>query len=330
MCKIKDYKSGFFEKLRNKKIFLSGGTGFFGKSILDYLNQVEEWRGSLYILSRNPDKFCKNNPELTNLPRLNFVQGDIRDFDYSTLPDFDYVVHAATEANSKLNAEKPDEMYSVIVDGTKHILKMCARKKVRRLLYVSSGAVYGVQPPDMPNIAEDYPCRPVNPYGKGKLDAEKICLANAANTVIARCFAFVGPYLPLDKHFAIGNFINNILHNEDISIQGDGTPYRSYMYADDLVEWLFTLLLEGKSNEAYNVGSDEAVSIAGLAEEVAEFSRSKRQNINIAKKKTDGTLAPRYVPSIDKVRKELGLNCKVSLEKAIMKTINYHKGKEQL
>ena len=310
------------ESLQYKKIFLSGGTGFFGKSILDYLNQVEEWRGSLYILSRNPDKFCKSNPELTNLPRLNFVQGDIRDFDYSTLPDFDYVVHAATEADSKLNAEKPDEMYSVIVDGTKHILEMCAAKKVRRLLYVSSGAVYGVQPPDLPNVAEDYPCSPVNAYGKGKLDAENICLAADTDTVIARCFAFVGPYLPLDKHFAIGNFINNVLNGEDINILGDGTPYRSYMYAGDLIEWLFTILLEGNSNEIYNVGSDKAVSIAELAKLVSGFSLSKQPNVNIAKLKIDGILAPRYVPSIEKAERELGLKCRTSLHESLEKTIN--------
>ena len=283
------------------------------------------WEGNLYILSRNPDKFRIENPELADLSGLDFVQGDIRDFDYSPLPDFDYVIHAATEADSKFTAENPDEMYSVIVDGTKHILKMCAEKKIRRLLYVSSGAVYGVQPPELPNIAENYPCSPVNAYGRGKLDAEKICLADATDTVIARCFAFVGPYLPLDKHFAIGNFINNVLNGEDIDIQGDGTPYRSYMYADDLVEWLFVLLLKGKSNETYNVGSDEAVSIAELAEQVAGFSRSKRQNINIAKKKNDGALASRYVPSIDKARKELGLKCKISLKEAIRKTINSHK-----
>ncbi|MFA6716105.1 MAG: NAD(P)-dependent oxidoreductase [Victivallaceae bacterium] len=311
------------EQLRNKKIFLSGGTGFFGKSILDYLNRAV-WNGHLYILSRNPDNFCKKNPELIKLPGLNFVQGDIRNFNYSSLPDFDYAIQAATETHSGLAEEKPDEMYSVIVEGTKYFLEMCAQKNVSRLLYVSSGAVYGIQPPELPNIPESRPCAPVNVYGQGKFDAENICLASQTDTVIARCFAFVGPFLPLDKHFAIGNFINNILNGEDISILGDGTPYRSYMYADDLVEWLLTFLLNGRSNEPYNVGSDEPISIVELAEQVLKFSQSKKAGINIAKEKVDGVLSSRYVPSTKKALKELGLKCRISLSESIKRTINSH------
>ncbi len=311
------------ENIGNKRIFLSGGTGFLGKSLLEYINILSKnasWDGDLYILSRNPDKFCKENPELINLSGLNFIQGDIRNFEYSSLPDFDYVIHAATEADSKFIAEKPDEMYSVIVDGTKRILAMCAAKAVKRLLYVSSGAVYGIQPPDLLNIPEDYPCKPVNAYGKGKLDAENMCLASSIDTVIARCFAFVGPYLPIDKHFAIGNFINDILNDKNINIKGDGSPYRSYMYASDLAEWLLTLLIKGKTGEAYNLGSDKAISIAELAEIVCKYSLTGNTRINIAKKAINGILASRYVPDVSKCF-NLGLKIKISLEDGIQKTI---------
>lgn len=307
-----------------KRVFLSGGTGFFGKWLqlsFDYMIRQAEIKAELVVLSRDPEKFLKNNPAFKELADISYVQGDIRDFDFPE-GEFDYVIHAATEASAKLIIDKPDEMYSVIVDGTKHILEMCAEKEVKKLLYVSSGAVYGIQPPDLLNIPEDYPCKPVNAYGKGKLEAENMCLASSVDTVIARCFAFIGPYLPLNTHFAIGNFINNVLNDQDINIQGDGSPYRSYMYASDLVEWLLTILLKGKSNEVYNVGSDKAVSIAELAKHVSKFSLSEKQNINIAKEKTDGTLASRYVPSTDKAKKELGLECKISLKESIQKTIN--------
>ena len=317
------------KNIEKKRIFLSGGTGFFGKNLLEYINILNAnglWDGELYLLSRTPDRFCHSNPELINLPKISFVKGDIRDFEYSSLPKFDYVIHAATETDNKFITEKPDEMYSIIVDGTKHILEMCAAKAVKRLLYVSSGAVYGVQPPDLLNIPEGHPCSPVNAYGKGKLDAESICLASNIDTVIARCFSFIGPHFPLDKHFAIGNFINNILNDEDINIQGDGSPYRSYMYASDLAEWLLTLLVKGKPGEAYNVGSDKAVSIADLAKVVCKYSLSGNTQINIAEKIKDGTLPARYVPDVNKAFK-LGMEIKVSLQEGIKRTItNRQKG----
>lgn len=310
-------------QIGGKRIFLSGGTGFFGKNLLEYINILNAggaWEGELYILSRAPDKFCADNPELIGFPGLNFIKGDIRDFKYSSLPPFDYIIHAAAETNIKSINEEPDKAYSVIADGTRHILKMCAEKRVERILNISSGAVYGVQPPNLLKLPEDYPCKPENAYGKGKLDAEKMCLASKTDTVIARCFTFVGPYFPFDRHFAVGNFINNILKGEDININGDGTPYRSYMYTSDLIEWLLTILLKGKANEAYNVGSDKAVSIADLAEVVCKYSLGKNTQIHIAKKRQEGVPPERYVPDVGKAFK-LGMKIKVSLEEGIEKTI---------
>ncbi len=316
------------DNLKRKRIFLTGGTGFFGKSILDHFRRCPDWNSELYILSRNPAAFKRNYPELAFLPGLQFMIGDVRDFDYSRLPEFDYVIHAATEADSKFTAERPDEMYSVIVDGTKRILEMCADKKVKRLLFVSSGAVYGIQPPELPNIPENYPCAPENAYGKGKLDAENLCLTSDVETVIARCFAFIGNYFPLARHFAIGNFIKNILNGADIQILGDGTPFRSYLHSTDLVEWLLALLVKGKSSEAYNVGSDNAVSIAALAELVRRFSDHDIK-INIAGTPDPNVQPPRYVPDISKAA-GLGLKMTIPLEESIARTIAYHRQNSEM
>lgn len=306
------------QSLKNKIIFLTGGTGFFGKSILDMLKKGFLPDTEFVFLSRNPQHIWDSYPEFTEIDRVRFVAGDARSFEF---PDekFDYIIHAATPAVTTLQS---DEMYSIIVDGTKHVLEMCETKKIKRLLYISSGAVYGIQPPDLLNIPEDYPCKPVTVYGRGKLEAENLCLSGQTDVVISRCFTFVGPYLPLDKHYVIGNFINNILNGEDINILGNGTPYRAYMYADDLVEWLFTILLKGKSADAYNVGSNKAISIAELAKLIGKYSSNKNIQVSIAKKNNDGIALERYIPSVEKARKELGLKCKTSLENAIQKTIS--------
>ena len=107
-------------------------------------------------------------------------------------------------------------------------------------------------------------------YGKGKLESERLCIESGIDTVIARCFAFVGPFLPLDIHYAIGNFIRDALEGKDITVTGDGRPYRSYLYAADLMVWLWTILLEGVPGTAYNVGSENAVSIAELAKVISK------------------------------------------------------------
>jgi dTDP-glucose 4,6-dehydratase len=144
----------------------------------------------------------------------------------------------------------------------------------------------------------------------GKRAAEHLCAlysnAYGFDVVIARCFAFVGRDLPLDVHFAIGNFIGNALQGKDIVIKGDGSPIRTYMDQRDLAVWLMQLLVSGKNNNAYNVGSDQAITIANLAKLVKEVVAPK-VNILIEKQESSSSNRNLYVPSIEKAKQELGL-----------------------
>lgn len=203
---------------------MTGGTGFFDKGLLDRCRTFNaEW----VVLSRNPHAFLPSFPTIRIPSKVTFIPGDIRDFKFPGGP-FDYVIHAATEACTQLERENLDEFYSVIVEGSRRVLEFSKQAGIRRLLYVSSGGVYGIQPPELSHLPETFPCNPVTVYGKGKWQAEQLCLESGIETVIARGFAFVGPWLPLDAHFAIGNFIGNGLRNEPIQVHGDGTPMRSY------------------------------------------------------------------------------------------------------
>ena len=315
----------FADKLRNKNIFLTGGTGFFGKWFLHsflHFNRSLKLNASMTILSRCPERFLKENCCFIGDEALSFVKGDVRDFvvDHNS---YDFLIHAATPASAKLEAEDPDEMYSIIVDGTKHVLDFAKQTGVKKILLTSSGAVYGVQPPELLQISEKYDPDPVTGYGKGKLESERLCIESGIDTVIARCFAFVGPFLPLDIHYAIGNFIRDALEGKDITVTGDGRPYRSYLYAADLMVWLWTILMEGVPGKAYNVGSENAVSIAELAKVISKCV-SPNIGYSIIGKPNPDTPAPRYIPDTNKARAELGLRETCSLIDGIKKTVEWH------
>ncbi len=295
-----------------RRLFITGGTGFFGKSMLDYRLRHPEWpwaKAEWVVLSRAPEHFKVASPALANQPGISFVAGDVRDF---TFPEgrFDAIFHAATSAVTTMS---DDEMTSVILDGTRHVVEFAKVAGCRKVLFTSSGAVYG---PRTSPASEEDDSRPVTAYGKGKLEAEKIFIESGIEAKIARCFAFVGPHLNRNIHYAIGNFIQNCLDGKPIVINGDGTPLRSYLYADDLVEWLFAILERGENGRPYNVGSDHAVSIRELAETVRDAMGSKSE-IVVKGKSVTGARPSVYAPSIDRARNELRLGVKVGLEDAI-------------
>ena len=295
-----------------KNMLITGGTGFFGKSMLNYRLRhpamfAEDWT----ILSRTPVRFLAENPQFARLDGVEFVAGDVRDFD---LPGrrFDAVIHAATPAVTTLNDE---EMTSIVVDGTRRALEIAKRCGARKFMLTSSGAVYG---PRAETASEESPCNPITAYGKGKLLAERMCLESGLHVLLPRCFAFVGKYLNRGIHFAIGNFIQNCLDGEDIVIKGDGTPLRSYLYADDLVEWLWTILEHGESGRVYNVGSGVACSIRELAEEVRRALGAENA-IRVLGVPT-GAPPSVYVPDVARAEAELGLRVKVGLADAIRRS----------
>ncbi len=298
--------------IKNKKIFITGGTGFFGKSLFRHCAELRQ--NDIVILLHESEEFITEFPWVLTDKRIKILRGDVRDFEF---PDanFDYIYHGATTSSRII---PDDEMRSVVIDGTRHVLDFAKQnRQLSKLLYISSGAVYG----NKYNISrnEDFSCDPVDVYGRSKLEAEKMCLNSGVPCCIARGFAFVGEYLPLDAHFAIGNFIRDCLNNKPILIKGDGTAIRSYLYAEDLAHWLWTILLHGECGQAYNVGSDCLISIGKLAETVRNIAGA-RNKIQILQSPS-GAPPQCYAPDISRARNKLGLEVSISLEEAILKTL---------
>jgi nucleoside-diphosphate-sugar epimerase len=321
-------------ELKDQSVFVTGGTGFIGTWLLEtfvWANDTLALNMQITVLTRDPERFASKAAHLYHHPLINYLRGDITDFEFPE-GEFPLVVHAATAADAKLNQENPQLMLETILHGTQRILKFAQAAKTKKLLFISSGAVYGKQPANLTHVTEDFSGSPNildrhAAYGIGKSVAEHLCVLHAAkhdiSISIARCFAFVGPYLPLDKHFAVGNFIRDGLLNQDIQILGDGTTYRSYQYAADLVVWLLYIWTQGKSCVPYNVGSDKAVTIAELAAAVStQFE--KVPGVHIAKAANKNILPERYVPCVQRAKDEFGLKSHTTLPEAIAKTIAWH------
>lgn len=324
-----------WEEMRGQRIFVTGATGFFGMWLLEsfaWANDKLGLNAKLVALTRNAEAFRAKAPHLCSREDIQLHVGDVRDFKFPA-GQFSYVIHAATEASAKLNSENPFLMFDTCVTGTRRALEFAAACGAKKFLLTSSGAVYGAQP--MERAPEDFMGGPDilnagSAYAEGKRAAEQLCAIQAKakpdmQIKIARCFAFVGPHLPLDAHFAIGNFIRDALRGGPIKIGGDGTPYRSYLYAADLTIWLWTILFRGTALRAYNVGSAESVTIAETAQAVARVFGGK-PTIEIAQKPVAGKLASRYVPDVTRAEKELGLQAWIGLDEAIRRTSRWHGG----
>jgi nucleoside-diphosphate-sugar epimerase len=321
-----------WQELRGQRILITGATGFFGCWLLEsfaWANQRLNLNARAVGLSRDPSLLAEKAPHLSQDSSITLHAADVRHGDFPH-GGFSHVIHAATEASAKLNNEAPLVMFDTIVEGTRRALHFSIASSVRKFLLVSSGAVYGNQPPDLAQVDEAYaggpdPLNRANAYAEGKRSAEMLCTLAASprlTTAIARCFAFVGPYMPLDTHFAVGNFISDRLHQRPICVNGDGSAIRSYLYASDLMVWLWTILFKGQCCRAYNVGSEEALNIAALAREV-DTALSPEVGINITSIAPPGAAGHRYVPSTARAREELGLRAEVPLRDAICRTYGW-------
>jgi len=326
-----DRELSAWSKLDNETIFMTGGTGFFGTALLYSLLQVKLQRKiniNITILTRNISSFSKNHPSLFQSDFINCIQGDIVNFDF---PDqkFSKIIHlATTSATETFDGEDQLKKYKTLVNGTERIMQFAGRCDASKVLFTSSGVVYGGLTEG--RVKEDYVGAPMttditSSLGQGKRSAEFI-ISYYANKyridyVIARCFSFSGPGLPQGVHYAIGNFVYDAINSNMITISGDGTPIRSYLDIDDLIVWLLILVGRKCEHKVYNVGSDRSISIVNLEKKVKLLLApdKKIKIIGDSKSNTGNFIRNTYVPDISRAKKEHKLDVWTNLDVSIMK-----------
>jgi nucleoside-diphosphate-sugar epimerase len=315
--------------LQRKHLFVTGGTGFLGCWLLEALLHADTALSlglHLTVLSRRPQAFQAKAPHLAAHRAVTLLAGDVRDT-AAIQVRCDAVIHAATDVETP--DPDPVAAFEAIVAGSRSIFNIAARAGASRVLHVSSGAVYGEQPPAVSHLPEDHPApldggQPGAAYALGKRVSEwlgdQAAIRHGFDIVHARVFALIGPYLPLNAHFAAGNFLADAAAARPVRVGGNGAPFRSYLYAADAAAWLLTMLVRGVSGQSYNVGSEQAISIVELARQLAALAGVE---VQVADSRPTTSAAPRYVPATRLARETLGLVQYTALPLALERSLHW-------
>lgn len=270
--------------LADARVLVTGASGFVGRWVVAALVQVRRQlpvKGlAIQVLVRDSKSArARIGDELWN--ELEVVEADINT-GWTLDAPVSHVVHGATPSSRRSGSADARSVLLTSLLGTQSLLRAIAERGNRpRVLHLSSGAVYGPQPLHVARIPETWPGGPspfqvTAPYAEGKRAAEALLEAAGREDIIdpvhARLFAFLGPGLPTDDGFAIGNFMQDVLEQRTINVAGDGSVVRSYLDARDLSAWLVLLLLEGEASEAYNVGSPKGQPLTYWASLCSELS----------------------------------------------------------
>lgn len=333
---ILNLTSYLWPKAKDKRFLFTGCTGFFGIWLIKAFIEADKkykLNCKIYILTRNKKIKKSLFYKKINSRKLNFIFKDILNFQNLNLKKIDYIVHGATTSALETYRKQSYKLkYSIIVDGTKKILKFAKKIKCSNFFYMSSGAVYGYSK-NFKKFREDK--KIFNKYqiskkenditilGKAKLKAERMVIRAFKNTncnfIIARFFSFLGPFMPLQIHYAISNFLKNLAYRENIILSSSGASIRSYMYIKDCIVWLIILMFQSNKKlcNIYNVGSDKQISILSLAKKILKLKKNSSKIIVDKKNKNFNY----YVPDISKFKNNFKIPKNINLDKALKKTL---------
>tara|TARA_B100001146_G_C16128157_1_gene411164 strand:- start:242 stop:1135 length:894 start_codon:yes stop_codon:yes gene_type:complete len=289
------------------KIIITGGAGFIGKHLVNYLLD----KGNVITIFDNFSNSEENSMGYFIKNGVKVINGDIRKFEeiLKETENQDILIHLAAKISVSESILNPSETFEVNVDGTKNVLEACKRSNIKKVIIASSAAVYGESVPKI-KLKENTKTNPISPYGKSKLVMEQEIRKNNINCIILRFFNIFGIGQTSEYAGVITKFIEMISTNKPLEIFGDGMQTRDFVSINDVVESIYDAIKNGK-NGTYNIASGKAITINELAEFMISLSKKDLEIHHISEKhgnirysEADISLAKseiKYVP-------KLGLN----------------------
>ncbi len=289
------------------KIIITGGAGFIGKHLVNYLLD----KGNVITIFDNFSNSEENSMGYFIKNGVKVINGDIRKFEeiLKETENQDILIHLAAKISVSESILNPSETFEVNVDGTKNVLEACKRSNIKKVIIASSAAVYGESVPKI-KLKENTKTNPISPYGKSKLIMEQEIRKNNINCIILRFFNIFGIGQTPEYAGVITKFIEMISTNKPLKIFGDGMQTRDFVSINNVIESIYDAIKNGK-NGTYNIASGKAITINELAKFMISLSRKDLEIHHISEKhgnirysEADISLAKskiKYVP-------KLGLN----------------------
>ena len=271
-----------WSKLCDCNILVTGATGLIGGCLVEVLMSRQDKDYHVYASGRNEERAKKRFADFASDPSFHFVKYDVLE-PFESDVNYDYIIHAASNASPNFFSTKPVEVIKSNIQGLSNLMEYGLNHGMKRMLYVSSGEVYGEG--DGRVFTEDYSgyvncTSPRSCYPSSKRAAETLCVSYAqeygTDVVIARPSHTYGPYFTESDNRVYAQFIRNILRGEDIVMKSTGSQFRSWCYVVDCAAAILYILLKGENGQAYNIADASSnISIKELAEMIAEIGGRK-------------------------------------------------------
>jgi dTDP-glucose 4,6-dehydratase len=314
-----------------KTILVTGGAGFIGSNFIEYIfKKYPDYKLLVLDLLTYAGDIENIPAEIRNSGRFEFWYGDMNNLDLTSdlVGRSDIVVHFAAETHVARSLYAHRVFFVTDVLGTQSVTNAVLKhsERIDRFIHISTSEVYGTaayEPMD-----EDHPLNPTSPYAAAKVGADRLVysyiVAHRIPGLIIRPFNNYGPRQHLEK--VIPRFITSCILGEPLTIHGDGSAARDWLYADDTA-WAVDLAIHAPGNkvqgEVFNIGTGQSLRVIDIAQKVLKAFQLDESNLSFMKDRMGQV--QQHIASYQKAKETLGFTPQVSFDSGLEKTIQWYK-----